>query len=92
MLISNRIFILLGLTFAIQLICMFLSVDATTATIVTMGANLGVLYYITRGINKGVNGILGHQKLKWQCLTCQGTKFDSKGICYRCGSKSRRPI
>ena len=83
---------MLGVTMAIQLICMLLNVDPTIATVVTMGANLAVLYYITRGINKGVTGLFGHTKLKWQCLTCQGTKFDSKGTCHRCGSKSRRPI
>lgn len=90
--ITNRIFVLLGITMAIQLICMLLNVDATIATVVTMGANLAVLFYITRGINKGVTGLLGHTKLKWQCLTCQGTKFDSRGTCHRCGRSSRRPI
>lgn len=87
----NRLFVLLGVTMSIQVVCMLLSVDATTATIVTMGANLAVLFYVMRGFNKGIGGILGTPKIKWQCLICQGNKFDSTGTCHRCGSKSRKP-
>ena len=67
-------------------------IDANTATIGTMIVNFGMLFYLQRTIKATAVGMLGHSKLKWQCLVCQGTKFDSKGTCHRCGGKSRRPI
>ena len=72
-------------------ICLLLNVDPGTATLATMGTNLGMLFYLRKTFKGALNGILGG-KIKFQCLTCSGTKFDSKGSCLRCGSKARKSI
>ena len=65
--------------------------DATTATIGTMTLNLIVLFWIRKTVKNGLGNIFG-SKVKFQCLTCSGTKFDSKGTCWRCGGKSKKSI
>ena len=72
-------------------ICILLNVDPGTATIATMGTNLGMLFYLRKTFKNGLNGILG-TKIKFACLTCGGNKFDGKGTCYRCGGKSKKSI
>ena len=72
-------------------ICLLLNVDATTATIATMGTNLGMLFYLRKTFKGMTNNLFGG-KVKFQCLTCSGTKFDKKGTCWRCGGKSKKSI
>lgn len=72
-------------------ICIVLNVDPGTATIATMGTNLGMLFYIRKTFKGMTNGLFGN-KVKFQCLSCTGTKFDSKGSCWRCGSKAKKSI
>ena len=66
-------------------------IDATTATIGTMGINLSMLFWIRKTFKNGLSGMLG-SKIKWQCLICQNTRFDGTGKCYRCGMKQRRTV
>lgn len=93
--ISDRFFMVLGLMMLPPVIFTVLVstniVDPTTATIGTMGINLLMLFWIRKTLNSGITNMLGG-KVKFQCLTCQGTKFDPKGTCYRCGSKARKSI
>ena len=72
-------------------ICILLNVDPGTATIATMGTNLGLLLYLRKTFKGMTTGLFGG-KMKFQCLTCANTKFDSKGICFRCGGKSKKSI
>lgn len=72
-------------------ICILLNVDPGTATLATMGTNLGLLFYLRKTFKGMATGLFGG-KMKFQCLTCAGIKFDSKGSCLRCGSKARKSI
>lgn len=93
--INDRFFIILGLMMLVPVISTVLIsiglLDATTATMATMGINLGMLYWIRKTFKTGLNGMFGG-KIKFQCLTCAGTKFDGKGTCWRCGSKARKSV
>ena len=92
--ISDRFFIILGLMMLVPVISTVLIsiglLDATTATIATMGINLGMLFWIRKTFKTGLGGLLGN-KVKFQCLVCNGTKFDSRGFCHKCGRSMRRP-
>ena len=59
--------------------------------IATLGTNLFMLFYLRKSFKNIATGIFGG-KMKYQCLTCQGTKFDKSGTCFRCGSKAKKPI
>ena len=72
-------------------VCIFLNVDPGTATLATMGTNLGLLFYIRKTFRNTVTGMFGG-KVKFQCLSCNGTKFDKKGMCWKCGSRARKSI
>lgn len=90
---NDRLFLMLGSMMIVPTICIMLNVDPGTATLATMGANLGMLFYIRKTWKNMASGSgLFATKVKYQCLTCQGTKFDGRGTCWRCGGKSRRPI
>ena len=89
--INDRLFLLLGSMMIVPTICILLNVDPGTATLATMGANLGMLFYIRKTFKGITNGLFGG-KIKFQCLTCAATRFDSKGSCLRCGRKSRKSI
>ena len=65
--------------------------DATSATIATMGINLGMLFWIRKTFKTGLTSMFGG-KIKFQCLTCAGSKFDGKGTCWRCGSRARKSV
>lgn len=88
---NDRLFVLLGGMMVVPTVCILLNVDPGTATLVTMGTNLGLLFYIRKTFKNTVTGLFGG-KMKFQCLTCGGTKFDSKGTCHRCGSRARKSI
>src|SRR5690348_8455106 len=94
--ISDKFFMVLGLMMLPPVVFTVLVstniVDPTTATIGTMGINLGMLFWIRKTLNGSIGNILGGSKVKFQCLTCHGTKFDPKGTCYRCGGKSKKSI
>ena len=60
-------------------------------TITMVGTNLIMIAYMRKMFASNLNNLFG-SKMKYQCLTCQGIKFDSKGICIHCGGKSRKPI
>lgn len=60
-------------------------------TIAMVGTNLLMLGYMRKMFKSNLNNMFGG-KMKYQCLACQGMKFDSKGTCVRCGGKARRPI
>ena len=60
-------------------------------TFATLGTNLAMLFYLRKSFKK-ITGNLFGGKMRYQCLTCQGTKFDKKGTCFRCGSRSKKPI
>ena len=66
-------------------------IDAPTATIGTMLVNLGLLFWIRKNFKTGLSSLFGG-KIKFQCLACQGNKFDGKGTCYRCGSKAKKSV
>ena len=72
-------------------ICLLLNVDPGTATLATMGTNLGMLFYLRKTFKGALNGIMGN-KIKFACLTCGGNKFDRIGSCYRCGGKSKKSV
>ena len=60
-------------------------------TITAMISNLAMIF-VFRTMLKNLSGKMFGSKLKYQCIACNGTKFDALGTCYRCGSKSRKPI
>lgn len=60
-------------------------------TVAVLGTNLLMLFYMRRTFKKVTTGLFGG-KIKYQCLTCNGTRFDNLGTCHRCGGKSRKPI
>ena len=91
MLLNDRLFVILGSMMIVPTVCILLNVDPTTATIATMGTNLGMLFYLRKTWKGMTTGLFGG-KIKFQCLTCAGTKFDHKGSCHRCGSRAKKFI
>ena len=89
--IYDRLFLILGSMMIVPTICILLNVDPGTATLATMGVNLGMLFYIRKTLKGALNGLMGG-KMKFACLTCGGNKFDKKGTCWRCGGKSRKSV
>ena len=89
--INDRLFLILGSMMIVPTICILLNVDPGTATLATMATNLGMLFYIRKTF-KGMATSLFGGRVKFQCLSCSGTKFDSKGSCHRCGGKSKKSI
>jgi len=87
---NERLWVMLGLMMISPLFFIMVLPDPY-ATIGIIGTNLGMLFFIRKTITNIAGGMFGN-KLKYQCLTCQGTKFDRKGTCYRCGGKSKKPI
>ena len=58
-------------------------------TITMVGTNLLMIAYMRKMFASNLNNLFGN-KMKYQCLTCTGTKFSKDGSCFRCGSKSKR--
>ena len=87
--IPERLWIMMALMMASPVLFMLVLPDPYF-TIATLGTNLGVLFYFRKTF-KGITGKVIGGKLKYQCLICQGTKFDKSGTCNRCGSKSKKP-
>lgn len=84
---------MLGIMLLVPMMFVIFNVDPTTATIGTMAVNLGMLFYLRKSFKNVASGFgLSGSKIKFQCLVCQGTKFDSRGTCVRCGSKARKSI
>ena len=87
--INDKMFAKLAIVMIVPTLLLFVFPDYSS--IITIISPIAVLLVIRQTL-KNVQGNLFGGKMKYQCLTCSGTKFDSKGTCYRCGSKSRRPI
>lgn len=82
---------MLGMMMLIPFVFVILAVDPTIATIGTMAANLGMIFWMRKTFKSGLGNILG-TKVKFACLSCGATKFDSRGTCHRCGSRSRKSV
>ena len=91
MIINEKFWIVMTLPIIAVIVFMILPTDPTTSTIGVMAVNLLVIFYLRKSF-KGTVGKMFGEKLKWQCLICQGTKFDKKGVCWKCGRSQRRPI
>lgn len=87
--INDRLFVMLGIMMLVPMIFVFLAVDPVTATVGTMAVNLVMLLYMRKTFRNMAGSLFG-SKSKFVCIACNGTKFDSKGSCYRCGSRQRR--
>jgi hypothetical protein len=81
---------MLAVMCVLPVIC-YLVLPSPIDTFGAMGCNIGMIFIFRKMIGGIVAGRFG-EKLKFECLACNGTKFDSKGACVRCGSKTRRTI
>jgi hypothetical protein len=81
----------MALMMASPILFMFLLPDPYY-TVAVLGTNMAMLLYLRKTFKNVAGNLFGHSKLKYQCLTCQGTKFDKLGSCFRCGSKAKRAI
>lgn len=88
--INERLWLFLGLMMITPILFIMILPDPYS-TVATLGTNLAMLFYIRKSFKGMAQGMFGG-KMKYQCLTCGGNKFDSIGACYRCGSKQKRPI
>jgi len=89
--LNDRMFVMFGVMMLVPFLFIITNTDPRIATIGTMAANLGMLFWMRKTFKNGLNGLLG-TKVKFACLTCGGTKFDGRGTCWRCGGKSKKSI
>lgn len=88
--IQERVWITFAILMVLPII-LGIALPEPYGSIAIMGSSLAVVFYIRRITQNMAKGLIGG-KLKYQCLICQGTKFDSRGICNRCGRASKKPI
>ena len=87
---NDRLFIMMGLMMVSSFVFIMVLPDPYS-TIASLGTNLAMLFYLRKNFRNLATNMFGG-KLKYQCLICQGTKFDGSGICHRCGGRSKKPI
>lgn len=87
---QEKLWVMLACMMALPFLFVMILPDPYS-TLATLGTNMGMIFYMRRYF-KNITGNLFGSKLKYQCLICQGTKFDKSGSCYRCGSKAKKTI
>ena len=88
--IQERLWVIMAMMMVSPILFILILPDPY-ATIATLGTNMAMLFYLRKTFKNIAGNIFGG-KLKYQCLTCQGMKFDREGTCYRCGGKSKKPV
>ena len=86
----EKLWVMLGIMMVIPIIFVLILPDPFS-TIAVLGTNLVMLFYLRKSFKNMATSLFG-SKLKYQCLSCQGMKFDKSGSCHRCGSRAKKTI